>query len=95
MGPETGTRTDNVKFSGINDSLRPILRMLTSVAGDLDLSRSLFNLVAEERGILASQAPLGAGSSNRFQAFKEQLLARVLDAKEIDVSFDNFPYYLR
>ncbi|CAN6464826.1 unnamed protein product [Victoria cruziana] len=94
MGPETGTRTDNVKFSGINDSLRPILRMLTSVAGDLDLSRSLFNLVAEERGILASQAPLGAGSSNRFQAFKEQLLARVLDAKEIDVSFDNFPYYL-
>ncbi|XP_031475405.1 uncharacterized protein LOC116247374 isoform X2 [Nymphaea colorata] len=64
MGPETGSRTDNVKFS------------------------------AEERGVLASQAPLGAGSANRFQAFKEQLLARVLDATESDVSFDNFPYYL-
>lgn len=28
-------------------------------------------------------------------AFEEDLGAAILDGKEIDISFDNFPYYLR
>ncbi|EPS62683.1 hypothetical protein M569_12104 [Genlisea aurea] len=36
----------------------------------------------------------GSGSSNRGSEFKEEILAAILDGRDVDVSFDNFPYYL-
>lgn len=33
--------------------------------------------------------------SVRCAVFKEEVQAAILDGREIDVSFDNFPYYLR
>ncbi|KAJ6339593.1 hypothetical protein OIU77_007531 [Salix suchowensis] len=53
--------------------------------------------VLEERNVWAkdSQLALTSGMSLRCAVFKEDLLAGTLDGKNIEVSFDNFPYYLR
>lgn len=32
---------------------------------------------------------------SRSSAFREGLLAAISDGRDLDVSFDNFPYYLR
>ncbi|KAJ6688344.1 ATPASE FAMILY AAA DOMAIN-CONTAINING PROTEIN 1-A ISOFORM 1 [Salix koriyanagi] len=52
--------------------------------------------VLEERNVWAkdSQLALTSGMSLRCAVFKEDLLAGTLDGKNIEVSFDNFPYYL-
>ncbi|KAH1248910.1 ATPase family AAA domain-containing protein 1 [Glycine max] len=49
---------------------------------------------AERNGTLDMQAASTLGTSVRCAVFKEDVNAAILDGKEIDVSFDNFPYYL-
>ncbi|XAR50320.1 Adenosinetriphosphatase [Bertholletia excelsa] len=41
-----------------------------------------------------SLPPSTSGISVRCAVFKEDILAGILDGKDIEVSFDNFPYYL-
>ncbi|XP_014508990.1 uncharacterized protein LOC106768376 isoform X4 [Vigna radiata var. radiata] len=52
------------------------------------------NVLEEKNGTLDMQAASTLGTSVRSAVFKEDVHAAILDGKEIDVSFDNFPYYL-
>ncbi|XP_042499838.1 uncharacterized protein LOC122078027 [Macadamia integrifolia] len=95
---ESGVELDVVKLPGVNDSLRPFLRMLAgSSSCDLELSKNIFKQVLEERKEWArdSQQTSTSGVSSKCAAFKEDIQAAILDGKELQVSFDSFPYYLR
>ncbi|XP_020206300.1 uncharacterized protein LOC109791412 isoform X3 [Cajanus cajan] len=52
------------------------------------------NVLEERNGTLDMQAASTLGTSVRCAVFKEDVHAAILDGKEIDVSFDTFPYYL-
>ncbi|KAJ1380470.1 SMAD/FHA domain superfamily, partial [Sesbania bispinosa] len=92
---EAGTKAGNVKLSGVNDFLRPFFRILARSNCKLKLSKSICKQVLEERnGMWDMQAALTSGTSVRCAVFKEDVHGAILDGKEMDVSFDNFPYYL-
>ncbi|KAJ4961974.1 hypothetical protein NE237_021884 [Protea cynaroides] len=93
---ESGVGSD-VKLLGVNDSLRPFLRMLAgSSSCDLELSKNIFKHVLEERKEWSkdSHQTTTSGVSSKCAAFKEDIQAGILDGKELQVSFDSFPYYL-
>ncbi|KAL2457261.1 AAA-type ATPase family protein [Forsythia ovata] len=51
--------------------------------------------VVEERDWVRDSKPASrAGKSLRKSAFREDILAAILDGHSLEVSFDNFPYYL-
>lgn len=96
--PDAGIEAGNVKFSGVNDLLRPLFRMLArSTSCTLKLSKSMFKQVLEERNewMRDSQSTSTSGMSVRCAVFREEVLLGILDGRNLDVSFDNFPYYLR
>lgn len=93
---DAGTETGNVKISGVNDLLRPFFRILAGSSCKVKLSKSYCKQVLEEKnGARETQAPSTSGTSVRCAVFKEDVHAAILDGREIEVSFDNFPYYLR
>lgn len=93
---DAGTEAGNVKISGVNAFLRPFFRILAGSTCKVKLSKSIFKQVFEERyGTGDVQAASTSGTSVRTAVFKEDVLAAILDRKQIEVSFDNFPYYLR
>ncbi|KAF9593655.1 hypothetical protein IFM89_024472 [Coptis chinensis] len=77
---------------------RPILRMVSgSSAPDFDLSGSIFKALDKKREImdvLKGLDPTQNSAATRCQAFRESLQRKILNSCDIDVSFDNFPYYL-
>lgn len=93
---DAGAEPGNVKYSGVNDLLRPFFRILAgSTTCKLKLSKSICKQVLEERnGAEDTQAASTSGTSVRCAVFKEDAHAAILDGKEQEVSFDNFPYYL-
>ncbi|XP_068483799.1 uncharacterized protein [Phaseolus vulgaris] len=92
---DAGTEAGNVKISGVNAFLGPFFRILAGSTCKVKLSKSIFKQVFEERhGTRDAQAASTSGTSLRTAVFKEDVLAAILDRKEIEVSFDNFPYYL-
>ncbi|GAA0152143.1 hypothetical protein LIER_10696 [Lithospermum erythrorhizon] len=77
--------------------LRPLLRMLArSSIAELDVSGSISKILEEQREIRELLKDLDAPAliSTRRQAFKDDLLKGILDPDSIEVSFENFPYYL-
>lgn len=96
--PESGIEAGNVKLSGVNDLLRPLFRMLAqSTSCTVKLSKSICKQVLEERTewMRDSQPASTSGMSLRCAVFREDVRAGIIDGRHIDVSFDNFPYYLR
>ncbi|XP_065873285.1 uncharacterized protein [Euphorbia lathyris] len=92
-----GTEAGNVKISGVNDLIRPFFRMLAqSTDYKQKLSKSICKQVLEERNEWTRDSQLAStsGMSLRCAAFKQDIYAGILDGKKIEVSFDNFPYYL-
>ncbi|KAH1246082.1 ATPase family AAA domain-containing protein FIGL1 [Glycine max] len=53
-----------------------------------------FRVFEERNGTRDAQAASTSSASVRCAVFKEDVHAAILDGKEIEVSFDNFPYYL-
>ncbi|KAL5543937.1 hypothetical protein UlMin_007721 [Ulmus minor] len=95
--PDSGTEAGNVKLSGMNDLLRPLFRMLAgSPSCKLKLSKGICKQVLEEGNDWTrdSQPASTSGTSLRSAVIKEDIQAGILDGKNIDVTFDNFPYYL-
>lgn len=86
------------KIPGTNYELRPLLRMLAgSSAPDFDLGGGIFKTIEKQREIrdlLKGIDPASNSSSTRCEAFRESLQRRILNSSDIDVSFDDFPYYL-
>ena len=93
---DAGAEAGNVKISGVNAFLGPFFRVLAGSTCKLKLSKSICKQVFEERnGTRDAQAASTSSASVRCAVFKEDVHAAILDGKEIEVSFDNFPYYLR
>ncbi|XP_019463060.1 PREDICTED: uncharacterized protein LOC109361970 isoform X1 [Lupinus angustifolius] len=93
--PDARTEAGNVKLSGVNDFLRPFFKILARPSCKLKLSKSNYKQVLEElNGTLDTQAASTSTTSVRCAVFREDVRAAILDGNEIDVSFDNFPYYL-
>ncbi|KAL7590367.1 hypothetical protein Lser_V15G37660 [Lactuca serriola] len=73
--------------------LRPLLRMLAGSSGrEIEIS----NLVDAQREIrqLFKDIDVPISLSSRRRAYKDRLKKRIIDPNTIEVSFDNFPYYL-
>lgn len=95
---DSGTEAGNVKLSGVNDLIRPFFRMLArSTSCKQKLSKSICKQVLEERNEWTKDSRLAStsGMTLRCAVFKEDIHAGILDGKNIEVSFDDFPYYLR
>ncbi|KAI3893235.1 hypothetical protein MKX03_016880 [Papaver bracteatum] len=82
------------KVPGSNYDLRSLLRMLA--ASEFDLNGGIFKSLDEHRGLrdLFKDPDSTTLSATRSQAFKDSLQQGILSASDIEVSFDNFPYYL-
>ncbi|KAL2518965.1 AAA-type ATPase family protein [Abeliophyllum distichum] len=85
------------KIVSESSDLRPFLRILAgSTAPELDISSSISKILNEHRGVRDrhkdSDPPISV--SSRREAFRDGLQQGILDSKFIDVSFENFPYYL-
>jgi hypothetical protein len=91
---DAGLETENGKYSGLNESLRPLLKFLTaSNHCDVDLSGTLFKQFCEERREGGRDVDLSVMSA-KCQALKEDLRRGITDGKDTNVSFDDFSYYL-
>ncbi|XP_039059321.1 uncharacterized protein LOC120203025 isoform X2 [Hibiscus syriacus] len=93
----SNTEAGNVKLSGVNDLLRPLLRMFApSTSCNLKLSKSICKQVLDGRNewLKDSQPAMLSSISLRCAVFKEDIHAGILDGRNLEVSFDNFPYYL-
>ncbi|KAK9136897.1 hypothetical protein Sjap_007491 [Stephania japonica] len=88
------------KISGMNCDLRTLLQMFAgSSASDFDASAGIFKTIDEQRKIMDllkefDPTTVLTGCSTRSLAFSDSLRQRILCSSDIDVSFDNFPYYL-
>ncbi|XP_019463529.1 PREDICTED: uncharacterized protein LOC109362290 isoform X1 [Lupinus angustifolius] len=93
--PDASTEADNVKLSGVNVFLRPFFRILDWPNFKLKLNKSICKQVLEEiNGMQDRQTASTSSKSVRCAVFREDVRAAILDGREIEVSFDNFPYYL-
>ncbi|XP_051132188.1 uncharacterized protein LOC127252165 isoform X2 [Andrographis paniculata] len=92
------------KMAGENDSLRPVIHYLSSPTDQVfDMTDNLSRPLEEHRvprdHCKGSDPMLTSPSrptaySPRHQGFKDCLQQGLIDCDAIDVSFDNFPYYL-
>lgn len=82
------------KLPGTTHELRPLLRML---AGSSTSEIHMSKLLEEQRDIrkLLKDINVPVSISERRQAYKDSLKQRILDPNMVEVSFDDFPYYLR
>ncbi|XP_039013925.1 uncharacterized protein LOC120143759 isoform X2 [Hibiscus syriacus] len=97
LGLNDGMDADNTKIPGASYSLRPLLRILAGTSTDFDFSGSIAKILDERREIremLKDFEPPSALISTKRKAFKDSLQEGILNPDNIDVSFENFPYYL-
>ncbi|KAL3827835.1 hypothetical protein ACJIZ3_016637 [Penstemon smallii] len=85
------------KIVAEDNDLKPFLDILAnSPTPHLDISGRVSRILEEHRGVRDqrkdSDPPISL--SSRRQAFKDGLQQGLLNCKNIDVSFENFPYYL-
>ncbi|KAF8075541.1 hypothetical protein N665_1087s0010 [Sinapis alba] len=85
---------DGGNIPGSGYEIRPILRLLGEPSS-IDL-RGISKLLDERREVreLLREYDLSSIISTRRQAFKDSLQGGVLNAQDIDVSLENFPYFL-
>ncbi|KAJ4905431.1 AAA-type ATPase family protein [Raphanus sativus] len=79
---------------GSGFEIRPILRLLGEPSS-IDI-RGISKLLDERREVreLLREYDLSSTISTRRQAFKDSLQGGILNAQDIDVSLENFPYFL-
>lgn len=100
-GVENGNlNLDNVALDSVDaesGKVRPLLQVLAgSSASDFDLSGSISKIFEEQRNFreLFKDFDPPTSALTRGQTFKNALQQGVVDFNTIDVTFDNFPYYL-
>ncbi|XP_073140269.1 uncharacterized protein [Henckelia pumila] len=86
------------KIVAESNDLRPFLQVLAgSTSAEFDISRSISRILDEHRGAFRDQrkeSDVPVSISLKHQAFKDGLQEGLLDCKNSDLSFENFPYYL-
>ncbi|XP_038980506.1 uncharacterized protein LOC103715277 isoform X2 [Phoenix dactylifera] len=63
-------------------------------SSDLELRGGAYKMFEDQRELLKDLGSLATLPSTSCQAFKDSLMQGIIDANNIQVSFDNFPYYL-
>ncbi|OMO81888.1 hypothetical protein COLO4_23369 [Corchorus olitorius] len=96
LGLDDSMDADNTKVPGAGVPLRPLLRILAGTSTDFDLGSitKMFDEQREIREMLKEYEPPTVLISTKRQAFKDSLQEGILNPDNIDVSFENFPYYL-
>ncbi|THG14971.1 hypothetical protein TEA_025102 [Camellia sinensis var. sinensis] len=97
IGLDASGDADIGKVSGEAHEWRPLLKMLAGLpTSEFDLSFSISKILGERREIreLLKDFDTPILESTRRQAFKDGLQEGILSANNIEVSFENFPYYL-
>ncbi|KAL5996096.1 hypothetical protein ACLOJK_026169 [Asimina triloba] len=96
VGSNAYLREEIRRISGTNYKLRSVLQMLSELSpSDSDVNGRFSKLLHEQREILKDfDSSTVLCSSARLQAFKDSLQQSVLNGSDIQVSFDNFPYYV-
>lgn len=100
LGLDASVDVGNRKISGSAYELRPLFRILAGSSSEFDLSGSISKILDEHREhreireLLKDLDPPMILMSTRRQAYKDSLQQGILNPENIDVSFDNFPYYL-
>lgn len=97
MDVDAEVDTDVGKMTAANNELRPLLCMLAGSGSEIDISGSISKILEDRRELreLLKDVDTPILASTRQQAFKDSLQQRILNAEDIDVSFETFPYYLR
>lgn len=62
---------------------------------DLELNANACKFLEDQREFVKDFEFPASSSSSRSQAFKDGLKRGIIDAGDIEVSFENFSYYLR
>ncbi|CAI9104921.1 OLC1v1003712C1 [Oldenlandia corymbosa var. corymbosa] len=78
------------KVATASKNISSLLKLFVQSAPDLGLSSGLSKHANDHYGV----RDLDPLSSTRRQAFKDLLQQRIIDPNSIEVSFENFPYYL-
>ncbi|GMQ00057.1 hypothetical protein CsSME_00047293 [Camellia sinensis var. sinensis] len=97
IGLDASGDADIGKVSGEGHEWRPLLKMLAGLpTSEFGLSFSISKILGERREIreLLKDFDTPILESTRRQAFKDGLQEGILSANNIEVSFENFPYYL-
>ncbi|KAM3687934.1 hypothetical protein ACB098_10G114800 [Castanea mollissima] len=95
LGLDPCIDADIGKVPASNYELRPLLRMLASSSSDFDLSGSITKMLDGHRDIRELKdfdPPISV--STRRQSYKDNLQQGILNPDNVEVSFENFPYYL-
>ncbi|XP_031497186.1 uncharacterized protein LOC116262189 isoform X1 [Nymphaea colorata] len=95
MDCDTGINEDNGSWNLRSMSHKKFMRMLKDTT-DMDLGGSLLKQIFEERRDVFKDSDSSTVLSGpaKCQAFKDSLREGIIDGNNIQVSFDNFPYYL-
>ncbi|XP_071716573.1 uncharacterized protein [Rutidosis leptorrhynchoides] len=88
------TETENGNVPAATRELRPLLRMLagSSASSEFDILKVL-DEGREIRGLIKDIDPPVSLSARR-QTYKDNLQQGIIDPENIEVTFDEFPYYL-
>ncbi|XP_038972217.1 uncharacterized protein LOC103715088 [Phoenix dactylifera] len=95
IGSDAQLDGDIGKTSGANYEIRPLVKMIAgSSTAELDLTGNIFKVFEDQRELLRDLDTPASLPTTRCQAFKDGLKQGIVDASDIQVSFESFPYYL-
>jgi hypothetical protein len=76
--------------------IRPVLRMIAgSTVSEFDLTGDLFKALEDQRDLITDLNTSASLPPSRCQAFKDGMKQGIISPSDIEVTFENFPYYLR
>jgi len=94
FGPDTHLGAEIGKIATYK--IRPVLRMITgSTISEFDLTGDLFKALEDQRDLIRDLNASTSVPPSRCQAFKDGMKQGIINPSHIDVTFENFPYYLR
>jgi len=75
--------------------IRPVLRMITgSTISEFDLTGDLFKALEDQRDLIRDLNASASVPPSRCQAFKDGMKQGIINPSDIDVTFEDFPYYV-
>ncbi|KAF0896219.1 hypothetical protein E2562_019701 [Oryza meyeriana var. granulata] len=75
--------------------IRPVLRMIAGTTiSEFDLTGDLFKALEDQRDLIRDLNSSANLPPSRCQAFKDGMKQGIISPNDIDVTFENFPYYL-
>ncbi|CAD6255841.1 unnamed protein product [Miscanthus lutarioriparius] len=93
FGPDTHLGAEIGKIATYK--IRPVLTMIRgSTISEFDLTGDLFKALEDQRDLIRDLNASTSVPPSRCQAFKDGMKQGIINPSDIDVTFENFPYYL-